>query len=220
VELRELNPWDVSPAAARVIQSDLSARVIRSGDPTGVRFVAGIDVSVRDTASRAAVVVDTYPELEPVEVRKGEQPATFPYVPGLLSFREMPSIVAALLEVEVKPDLVVVDGQGIAHPRGLGLASHVGLVLDLPTIGCAKSLLVGRCSEPGPAVGDRSPIEYQGQVVGAAVRTRRNVTPVYVSVGHRIGLDPAVSWILALTRGYRLPEPQRQAHREAKLSMV
>ncbi len=218
MELHELNSWDVTPDQARAIQRELSPRVIREGNPSGVRLVAGIDVSVRDDINRAAIVVDAFPDLAVVETRKAEQPATFPYVPGFLTFREAPAIVQAARALESRPDLVIVDGQGIAHPRGLGIASHIGLLLDVPTIGCAKSILVGRHAPVGPEVGDWSPLEYKHEVIGAALRTRVNVTPVYVSIGHRIGLEPAIRWILACCRGFRLPEPQRQAHRAAGLA--
>jgi deoxyribonuclease V len=211
VELRELNRWNLSPGEARAVQLALAPRVVRSGEPGEVR-VAGIDVALPGDEARAAVVVDGYPELTPLETALAEQPLTFPYVPGLLSFREAPAVVAALRQVREPPDLVVVDGQGIAHPRRLGIASHVGLILDLPTIGCAKSLLVGRHEPVGPERGDWQPI-YQGdEVIGAAIRTRPGAKPVYASIGHRIGFEAMVRWVLELSRGYRLPIPQRQAH--------
>jgi deoxyribonuclease V len=178
-------------------------------------LIAGIDVALPENQTRAAVVVDSYPELKPVETELAACPLTFPYVPGLLSFREAPAIVAALEKITCRPDLIIVDGHGITHPRRLGIASHIGLLLDLPTIGCAKSLLVGRHGLVGPQPGDWAPIEYQNEIVGAALRTRVGVSPVFVSTGHHIGLEAAVRWILACCRGYRLPEPQRQAHRAA-----
>ncbi len=215
MELRELNRWDVTPVEAGAIQGELAPLVVRAGDPVDVRWVAGIDVALPAGVGRAAVVVDAYPALTPVEIRVADVPLTFPYVPGLLSFREAPAILAACQEIQRRPDLVIVDGQGIAHPRRLGIASHVGLVLDLPTIGVAKSLLVGWHGPVGPQRGDWAPIRDRGEVVGAALRTRPGASPVYVSIGHRIGLDAAIRWVLACCRGYRLPEPQRQAHRAA-----
>jgi deoxyribonuclease V len=215
VKLRGLNRWDVSPDEARAIQIELAPLVIHAGDVTSVSTVAGIDVSVRDGVSRAAVVVDSWRDFSPLETRFATQPTSFPYVPGLLSFREAPVIIQACLELERTPDLVIVDGQGIAHPRGIGIASHIGLLLDVPTIGCAKSLLVGRVGPVSEAVGDWTPITYQGRTIGAALRTRVKVKPVYVSIGHRISLESAVHWVLACCRGRRLPEPQRQAHQAA-----
>jgi deoxyribonuclease V len=212
MELRELNRWDLSPDEARVAQQRLAQQVVRTGEPANVAHVAGIDVAFPGGQTRAAVVVDSYPDLVAVESVVADQPTTFPYVPGLLSFREAPAIVAACRSVATTPDLIVVDGQGIAHPRGLGIASHIGLILDLPTIGCAKSLLVGRHQPVGNERGSWSPITYGGQTIGAALRTKAGVKPVYVSIGHRIGLEATIHWALELSRGYRLPEPQRQAH--------
>ena len=164
---------------------------------------------------RAVVVIDSFPDLTPAETEIAEEPLSFPYVPGLLSFREMPAVVAALRKVTIAPDLVIVDGQGIAHPRHLGIASHVGLLLDRPTIGCAKSALVGHHEPVGEAVGDWQPLVYKSEVVGAALRTRSRSNPVYISIGNRISLDAAIEWVLACGRGYRLPVPQRQADRLA-----
>ena len=209
---RSLNRWDVSPTEARQIQDELAPCVIREGDPQNVRFVAGIDVAMPNGGVRAAVVLESYPDLSVVESATADCPLTFPYVPGLLSFREAPAILAAWAKVTIAPDLIIVDGQGIAHPRHLGIASHLGLILDLPTIGCAKSLLVGHCPPVGPDRGDWSPLEYRGEIVGAAVRTKVRTNPVYVSIGHRISLEAAIQWILACCRGYRLPNPQRAAH--------
>jgi deoxyribonuclease V len=215
MELRNLNRWDVSPTEAVAIQSELGWLVVEEGEPTNVRQIAGVDVGLPQGMTRAAIVVDSYPELAPVETAVAERPLLFPYVPGLLSFREAPAIIAALTDLTAGPDLIIVDGQGIAHPRRLGIASHIGLLVDLPTIGCAKSLLVGHHGPLGDAVGDWVPIEYRRKTIGAAVRTRSRVKPVYVSVGHRIGLESAIHWVLACGKGYRLPEPQRQAHRLA-----
>jgi deoxyribonuclease V len=215
VELRTLNRWDVSPAEAAAIQCELSRQIIQTGEPGEVRRVAGVDVGLPGGVARAAVVVERFPELTLVEVQVSRSDVSFPYVPGLLSFREIPAILPALAELSEPVDLVIVDGQGIAHPRGLGIASHLGLLLDRPTIGCAKSLLVGRHEPLGNSFGDWVPITYRSQLIGAAVRTRPNVKPVYVSVGNLISLEAAIHWTLACCRGYRLPEPQRQAHRAA-----
>lgn len=183
-----------------------------TGEPEDVRRVAGIDVALPGDEVRAAVIVDRFPNLVPIETVVADQPRTFPYVPGLLSFREVPAVVAALRQVTVVPDLIVVDGQGIAHPRRLGIASHVGLIVDLPTIGCAKSLLVGRHAAVPPERGAWERIYVGDDVVGAAIRTRFGANPVFASIGHRISFDAMVYWVLELSRGYRLPIPQRQAH--------
>ena len=215
MELRKLNRWDVSASEAGAIQCELAPHVVRSGDPRNVHLVAGIDVALPENQTRAAIVVDSYPDLKPIEIALATSPLTFPYVPGLLSFREAPAIIAALEKVTRRPDLIIVDGQGIAHPRHLGIASHIGLLVDVPTIGCAKSLLVGRHGTVGEQRGDWTPIEYNKEIVGAALRTRVGVSPVYVSIGHLIGLEAAIRWVLACCRGFRLPEPQRQAHKAA-----
>ncbi|HEX5417187.1 MAG TPA: deoxyribonuclease V [Chloroflexota bacterium] len=215
MELRELNAWDVSPGEARAIQSELAPLIIREGEPSDVRRVAGVDSGLPGGNARAAVVVDQFPDLTTIETTTAECPLTFPYVPGLLSFREMPAVVQALRRVQAVPDLLIVDGQGIAHPRHFGIACHIGLIVDLPTIGCAKSILVGRHDPVGDEVGDWQPLIYKDEVVGAALRTKVRTNPVYVSIGNRISLESAIEWILACGRGYRLPEPQRQAHRLA-----
>lgn len=215
MKLRTLNRWDVSPAEARAIQADLAPLVVRSGDPSNVRLVAGIDMALPRGEASAAVVVDSYPDLALLEVATATCPLSFPYVPGLLSFREAPAIVAACEKMPLEPDLVIVDGHGYSHPRRIGIASHIGLILDRPTIGCAKSRLVGTHGPVGEKPGDWEPVEDRGEVIGAALRTRAGVKPVYVSVGNLIGLEPAIRWVLACCRGYRLPVPQRQAHRAA-----
>jgi len=211
--------WHVSPAEGIAIQKELSGKVLRRWDGRAVRLVAGTDVHFprRDTL-RAAIVICTYPALEIVESISHEAPCTFPYIPGLLSFREIPGLLAAWRGLRATPDIVLCDGQGIAHPRGLGLASHFGIALDMPAIGCAKSPLFGEFTEPGPLKGDRSPItDRSGRTIGAVVRTRDRTRPVYVSVGHRIDLRNAVRITLACTTRYRIPEPLRAAHRLAGL---
>jgi deoxyribonuclease V len=176
-------------------------------------MVAGADVAYDSRRERlvAAVLVFRLPGMECVEARQVVRPIRFPYVPGLLSFREAPAILAACDRLTARPDLLLCDGQGIAHPRGFGLASHLGLLLDVPSIGCAKSRLVGTHGEVGPHHGDRSPLRYQGKVVGSVVRTRDEVRPLYISPGHRIGVPASIRLVLGLCRGFRLPEPTRQA---------
>jgi deoxyribonuclease V len=208
--------WDVSPAEAVAIQRRL-APLARAGAPVrleDVRTVAGVDASYREVG-RAAVVVLTYPALEVVERTTATVASVFPYVPGLLSFREGPVVLAALGKLATPPDLMMFDGQGYAHPRRLGLASHIGLLAGLPSIGCAKSRLVGRHDEPGPAPGDRAPLVAGGEPVGVVLRTKSRTRPLFVSPGYRMDLETAVTVVLRCLRGYRLPEPTRLADKLA-----
>ena len=211
---RRSTTWPVDQAAAVALQRELAPRVVHAWSGQQVRLVAGIDISANDRTglARAAVVALTYPELEVVETRTHEEPLRFPYVPGLLSFREAPSILEAFDTLQCRPDLLLVDGQGIAHPRGLGIAAHLGVLLDCPSIGCAKSRLVGQHQQVGETPGDRAELIYRGQVVGVALRTKARTNPLYISIGHRIDLPTAVDYVLACCRGYRLPEPTRRAH--------
>lgn len=206
--------WNVSPEEAFAIQHRLAERVERAPRLGEVHTIAGVDMSAKDEA-RAAVVLLSYPGLETLEIARAEQPLVFPYVPGLLSFREGPAVLAAFAQLSRWPDLVLFDGQGIAHPRRLGIGAHIGVLLDLPSIGVAKSILAGRGPAPGPAPGDWAPLEHRGEVVGAALRTRAKVTPVYISIGHRVDLPTAIQWVRTTCRGYRLPEPTRRAHNAA-----
>jgi deoxyribonuclease V len=206
----------VSLAAAVAVQERLRGRVVRAGSPRA-RLVAGADVSEKDGRARAAIVV--LRDLEPVEEVSSETAVPFPYVPGLLSFREIPPLLAAWRKLRTRPDVVIVDGQGTAHPRRFGLACHLGLVLGVPTIGCAKSLLVGRHEEPGRARGSWSPLVDRGETIGAAVRTRDGMNVVYVSTGHRVSLAAAVRIVLACAPRCRLPEPQRLADRLSRRRM-
>jgi deoxyribonuclease V len=207
--------WDVSPSRAIQIQQTLAGR-IRSTRPRGaLRHVAGIDVAFSPdgrSCIAAAVIWDSR-EGRGVEQRIAERPLTFPYVPGLLSFREAPAALAALRKLETTPDAVICDGQGYAHPRRFGLACHVGLILDLPTLGCGKSRLCGEHREPGQRRGARSALKHDGEIVGTVLRTRDGVKPVYVSIGHRIDLATAERIVLRCAVGYRLPEPTRRADR-------
>ncbi len=207
----------MSPSDAIKLQKELAAEVSRTGAITAPHTVAGVDISVNRWAKTgtAAVVVLNYPELELVEVKVITDSLTFPYVPGLLTFREAPLILAACEELAVTPDLIMVDGQGIAHPRRIGLASHLGLFLDIPTVGCAKSRLCGSHEEPGNERGNCAELTDNGEVIGAVVRTRTGVKPVYVSIGHKSDLDSAIAMTLGCCQGYRLPEPTRLAHMAA-----
>ena len=198
-----------------MIQKRLRDRVTIAPLATTVQRVAGVDVSVKNGRAISAVVILGYPELEVEEIRIDERAIQFPYVPGLLSFRECPGVLAAFRKLRRRPDLMLVDGHGIAHPRRIGIAAHLGLLLDLATIGCAKSRLCGVHDEPGSERGCRVPLMDHSETIGAVVRTRTNVKPIYISVGNRIMLDEAVEHVLACGGGYRLPEPTRLAHHAA-----
>ena len=217
MKLEGLHGLDLSPSEARRLQGELAPRVVEGPplDLSGLRYVAGADVSTQGERGYATVVVLSFPELVVVEVRGFEAPLTFPYVPGLLAFREIPPLVGALDEVRSEVDVVIFDAQGIAHQRGLGLASHLGLFLDVPAVGCAKSRLVGVHEEPGLKKGSVTDLVYRKKVVGKVVRTRTGVSPVYVSIGNHIDLDSAVDLVLACCTKYRLPETTRQAHNAA-----
>lgn len=217
MDLRDLHPWDLTPKDAIALQRELASQVVRRGGPRTVRRVAGVDCAVDKARGRAtgAVVVLSFPELEVVEIAVEETPLTFPYVPGLLSFREVPVLREAFHRITGPIDLLVVDGQGYAHPRRFGLACHLGLLLDLPAIGCAKSRLLGEHGDVGEEAGSRADLTDGGEVIGSLLRTRARVKPVYVSVGHRIGLRQAERWLLRCCKGYRLPEPARLAHQAA-----
>jgi len=196
------------------MQKRLRPLVRRSWDGRAIELIAGADVHFPSKGTvRAAVVVLTHPRLEIVDSSIYEGPCTFPYVPGLLSFREIPPLLEAWRTLREEPDCVLCDGQGIAHPRGLGLASHFGLVLGIPTIGCAKSPLFGAFEEPGPDRGDTAPIrDPRGRTIGSVVRTRDRTRPLYVSVGHGVSLRKAVSVVLSCSTRFRIPEPLRAAH--------
>ena len=213
VQLPEpLHPWSVTPAEAIAIQRRLAPLVRVEGIAFDqIHTVAGIDASYTDRA-RAAVVVLAFPELDVLDQAVATRETPFPYVPGLLSFREIPAVLDALEQLRMRPDVLICDGQGLAHPRRLGLASHLGVYLGMPSVGCAKSRLVGRYEEPGPERGDRSPVYDRGELVGMAVRSKPRTKPLFVSVGHQITLETAVQLVLACGRGYRLPEPTRDAH--------
>ncbi|HEU5367096.1 MAG TPA: deoxyribonuclease V [Ktedonobacterales bacterium] len=213
-----LHRWDLNPQDAIQLQRELASRVTREGQPATVNIIAGIDISANDRTglARAAIVALAYPSMEVLERVLHEEALRFPYIPGLLSFREAPSIMAGFQKLKHRPDLLMVDGQGIAHPRRLGIASHLGLLLDLPSIGCAKSILTGHLKgELGKEVGARVPLVADGEVIGMGLRTKVRTNPLIISQGHRISLETAVEYVLQCCRGYRLPEPTRQAHNTA-----
>ena len=207
--------WDLAPVGAVQVQRDLTSRVVAENQTAEVRTVAGVDISTANRRAHAAIVVLAFPTLEPLEAAEADVPLSFPYVPGLLTFREGPAIVAALENLQAEPDLFIFDGHGRAHPRRMGIATHMGVILDRPSIGCAKSRLCGEHGEVGPRVGDYAELWHQGEVIGVVLRTREGVKPVFVSTGHRVDLDHAIHYMLKCGSGYRLPEPIRWAHREA-----
>ncbi len=215
MDFAELHPWDLDMRQAVELQRRLAGKVrLDSVLGDSVTTVAGVDVSYEKQGNQffAAIVVLDFSSLTVIEEATAEDRVAFPYVPGLLSFRELPVLLQAFRGLKRIPDVVLVDGQGIAHPRRLGLASHLGLWLQLPTIGCAKSRLCGEHEEPGPGKGAQVPLVIGDEVLGAVIRTRDRVKPLYVSPGHLMNVATAVRLTLACTRRYRLPEPTRLAH--------
>ncbi len=207
--------WEVSPAQARAIQEHLRRQIVTAPPERQPANVAGIDVSVREGIAKAAVALLSYPTLALLQAATAELPVSFPYIPGLLAFREGPAVLAALARLSIRPDMLMFDAQGMAHPRRVGLATHIGILLDIPSIGCAKSRLCGEHMPPAPGKGSWEPLYDKGEVIGAVVRTRDNVRPVFVSIGHRMDLESAVAMVLNCTTRYRLPEPTRLAHQIA-----
>lgn len=215
-DIEPVAPAEFNRPAALALQRRLAEQVERDTRLGAVEAIAGVDCAAPryGTRIRAAVVVLRWPGLEVLEERRSEVVTPLPYIPGLLSFRELPAIQEAWRQLATVPQLAMVDGQGIAHPRRLGIAAHLGVLLDLPTIGVAKSILVGqpRGADPGPEPGDRCDLSDRGERIAALLRTRAGARPLVISTGHRVGLDDAVAWVLRCSRGYRLPEPTRLAH--------
>lgn len=209
------HPWNVSPAEAREIQRRLRGRVLVQPLSTSPQVIAGVDVSIKDEQARAAVVLLSYPDLVPFQSAVADLPVSFPYVPGLLAFREGPAVLAALERLTAQPDVLMFDAQGLAHPRRMGLATHLGILLDMPSVGCAKSLLCGDYEQPAEQRGSWTPVYDGNEVIGAVVRTRKGIQPLFVSVGHRIDLGTAISLVLHCATRYRMPEPTRWAHQVA-----
>ncbi|MGQ9608898.1 MAG: deoxyribonuclease V [bacterium] len=214
MKCNDLHPWELSYKEAIKVQRDLSSKVILEPFRTEVRLIAGADVSYSKGSDIffAGVIVMEIPSMKIIEEASADGKVDFPYIPGLLSFRESPVLIKALEKIQNIPDVVIFDGQGIAHPRRLGIASHLGLIIDLPSIGCAKNILVGKYEDVGVEAGDYSPIVFNGNIVGAALRTKRNVLPVFVSPGHKIDISSSLEIVMNACKGYRLPEPVRQAH--------
>ncbi len=223
MKAREMHSWQMTIPEACKLQLRLAGEVISQGTIDKPRLVGGLDISVpRGRPARAAAVVLTYPGMAVVEVKTLEAEPPFPYIPGLLSFREAPLLLALCERLEKTPDLIMVDGQGIAHPRRFGIASHLGLLLDIPTIGCAKSRLCGEYKMPGEAAASYTELTDRGEVIGAVLRTKQGTRPLFISVGHRTDLMTAVAYVTACCRGYRIPQPTRLAHLAAggNLEMV
>jgi deoxyribonuclease V len=215
LKINRLNSWDLTPKEAIALQKELQHLVIVQNGFKKIETIAGADMAIDDKkgVGFAGVVVYSFPDLKEIERAHSVQPIKFPYVPGLLSFREAPILCSAFEELKTAPDMVMIDGQGIAHPRSMGIACHMGLCLGIPTIGCAKSRLVGEHDEPGRNVGDFRPLIFEGKVVGAVLRTRKDVKPLYISPGHMIDLETAVKITLACLDGTRIPKPTREADR-------
>jgi len=207
--------WDMSLQDARRLQMKLAAHIIRENRLETVKTVAGIDVGLKGDMACAAIVVLNFPKLDVVDQFTATRRITCPYIPGLLSFREGPVILDALDQLDRKPDLLIFDGQGIAHPYRLGIASHIGLLSDYPSIGCAKSRLCGQYQEPDTERGSHLPLMDHEETIGAIVRTRTGVKPVFVSIGHRVDLKTSIDVVLGCCKAYRLPETTRKAHRLA-----
>ena len=214
MKIRELHLWNLGYHEAVKVQEALKERPIFKRLGRKVGLVAGADVSYARNNNRlyAAVVIITLPTLSLVEYKVAQDKVRFPYIPGLLSFREAPVLLKAFKKINATPDVVLFDGQGTAHPRGLGLASHMGLFLDIPAIGCAKTLLIGESGPVGKKAGSFAYLRNKGEVIGAVLRTKSGIKPVIISPGHRITLDESINIVLQCVGRYRLPEPIRRAH--------
>ncbi len=203
---------NISVEKAKKIQKKLSEKVEILPLKKEISYVGGVDVSIKGDIGIACVVVMDYPYLREIEISTSKRRICFPYIPGLLSFREGPVIIDAIKNLSTKPDVFIFDGQGIAHPRGIGIATHIGVLLSISTIGCAKSVLCGTYKEPSLEKGSWSPLIYKGKKIGVALRTRTGVKPVFISVGNRIELEQCIEIVLNCCTKYRLPEPIRKAH--------
>ena len=217
MELHPRHAWDLTPEAAVALQRALRGEIVadRPIDLAGVRLVAGVDVSVKNERSRAAIVVATFPDFRVIETATAEQPTPFPYIPGLLSFREGPVLEEAFGRLRAEPDVFLFDGMGTAHPRRMGIASHMGLWLERPTVGVGKTRLVGTNAPLSEEKGAQVPLVHRGETIGAVVRTRTAKHPLFISPGHLADIPSAVALVLACAPKFRLPEPIRLAHRAA-----
>ena len=219
MNIKDLHSWSVTPKQAVVIQQRLSPKIIREDRIGEVNYIAGVDSGFEDSGKfiRAAVVILEYPSLKIKEKAVARLPTAFPYVPGLLSFRELPVVLEAFSNLVQEPDLLICDGQGIAHPRRFGIASHLGLLTGLPSIGVGKSRLIGAYDPVRDIKGSWEPLRDKGEIIGAVLRTRQGVKPVYVSIGHMVSLETAVTYVMACTTRFKLPETIRMAHRYASV---
>jgi deoxyribonuclease V len=218
MKIYQPHAWPQTLEEAIKIQENLREKVItedRFIEP--IRYVAGVDMGFEadGTISRAAVAVLSFPDLQVVETKLAYRPTSFPYIPGFLSFREIPAVLDALEKIQTAPDMILCDGQGIAHPRRLGIASHLGVILDMPTIGVAKSLLIGKHQELPDTRGSWQQLIHKGETIGAVLRTRLGVKPLYISSGHKVSLPTAIDYVLRCTPKYRLPETTRIADKLA-----
>ena len=218
MQIKQRHNWNLTISEAKIIQEELRKEVItedRFEEP--VKYVAGVDMGFEadGTISRAAVAVVSFPDLQLQEQSIAKRPTTFPYIPGFLSFREIPAVLDALEKINITPDIILCDGQGLAHPRRLGIACHLGVILDIPTIGVAKSWLIGDYEEVPQEKGSWKPLIHKNETIGAVLRTRANVKPLYVSSGHRISLPTAIDYVLRCTPQFRLPETTRIADKLA-----
>lgn len=206
--------WDLTPAEARELQLKLRSKILQTDRLCVPTTVAGVDVGFEENGriTHAAVVVLSFPELVVLDQSIARQPTRFPYIPGLLSFREIPAILEAIQKISQLPDMLLCDGQGLAHPRRFGLACHLGLLLDIPSIGVAKSRLIGTHAALPPEKGSWVPLMDGQEIIGAVLRTRSRVNPLYISIGHRISLETAIHYVMACTTRFKLPETTRAAH--------
>lgn len=217
MQIRQLHSWQLTTAEAIAVQQQLKDEVVTEDKLGTVNYVAGVDMGFEaaGTISRAAVAVLSFPDLQLIETAIALRPTTFPYIPGFLSFREIPAVIDALETISTVPDLIICDGQGIAHPRRLGIACHLGVLTDIPTIGAAKSLLIGKHEELALARGSWQPLKHRQETIGAVLRSRTATKPLYVSIGHRVSLPTAIDYVLRCTPKYRLPETTRIADKLA-----
>lgn len=219
MQIKQRHDWDLSTSEAKVIQEELRKEVITEDKlEKPVKYVAGVDMGFEadGTISRAAVAVLSFPDLQLQEQSIAKRATTFPYIPGFLSFREIPAVLDALQKINTIPDIILCDGQGLAHPRRLGIACHLGVLLDMPTIGVAKSWLIGDYEEVPQPRGSWKPLIHNQETIGAVLRTRSNVKPLYISSGHRISLPTAIDYVLRCSPKYRLPETTRIADKLSK----
>ena len=217
MKINHSHPWPQTVEEAKAIQQQLQPKVIKEDQLETVKYIAGVDVGFENdyTITKAAVVVLSFPDLQIAEKAIALSPTTFPYIPGYLSFREIPTLLKAIEKLTIIPNLILCDGQGLAHPRRFGLACHLGVILDIPTIGVAKSLFIGEHEELPTEKGSWKPLKHKGEIIGALLRSRTNVKPLYVSIGHRISLPTAINYVLDCTPKYRLPETTRLADKLA-----